>query len=74
MYTKAGTVHHFKQPCMRGGKNQPMTDSDIKSKFIANCSFGGLKHEDALLAFHSLELFFSKSDSNVDKLFSELPV
>ena len=74
VYTKAGTVHHFKQPCMRGGKNQPMTDSDIKSKFIANCSFGGLKHEDALLAFHSLELFFSKSDSNADKLFSELPV
>ena len=74
VHTKAGTVHHFKQPCMRGGKNQPMTDSDIKSKFIANCSYGGLKHEDALLAFHSLELFFSKHDSNADRLFSELPV
>ena len=74
VHTKDGVVHHFKQPCMRGGKNQPMTDLDIKSKFIANCSYGGLKQEDALLAFQSLELFFSSSDSSADKLFSDLPL
>jgi hypothetical protein len=59
---------------MRGGKNQPMTDSEIKSKFIANCTYGGLKHDEALIAFESLELFFSSPDSNADRLFSELPV
>jgi len=74
IHTKAGDVHHFKQPCMRGGKNQPMTDADIKSKFIANCLYGGLSNADALLAFESLEMFFGKSVSNADELFSNLPV
>lgn len=74
VHTKAGDIHHFKQPCMRGGRNQPMTDSDIKSKFIANCSYGGLNNADSLLAFESLEVFFGNSDSTADKLFSSLPV
>jgi 2-methylcitrate dehydratase PrpD len=72
--TRSGIIHHFRQPCMRGGKNQPMTDSEIKSKFIANCAYGGLRREEALFAFKSLELFFGNSDSNADRLFAELPV
>ena len=72
--TRSGVIHHFKQPCMRGGKNQPMTDSEIKSKFIANCAYGGLSREEALFAFKSLELFFGNSDSNANRLFAELPV
>jgi 2-methylcitrate dehydratase PrpD len=72
--TKTGEVHHFKQPCMRGGKNQPMMDSDIKSKFIANCLYGGLNRAEALRAYESLELFFSNSDSDAENLFFNLPV
>ena len=52
-------THHFKQTSMRGGKYQPMTDREIRNKFLANCMYGGLEKEQALSALTKLDKFFS---------------
>jgi 2-methylcitrate dehydratase PrpD len=39
---KDGTVREVRRPHMRGGAHEPLTDDEIKSKFLENLKFGGL--------------------------------
>jgi 2-methylcitrate dehydratase PrpD len=36
-----GTVCEVRKPHMRGGAHEPLTDEEIKSKFLDNLEFGG---------------------------------
>jgi 2-methylcitrate dehydratase PrpD len=38
---KDGTVHEVRKPHLRGGAHEPLTDDEIKSKFLDNLTFGG---------------------------------
>jgi 2-methylcitrate dehydratase PrpD len=38
---KDGTVREVRKPHMRGGAHEPLTDGEIRSKFLANLEFGG---------------------------------
>ena len=66
-------THHFKQTCMRGGKYQPMTDQEIRKKFLANCIYGGLEKDQASSMLAKLDEFFSSSVMTAGSLFADLP-
>lgn len=36
-----GSVHEFRQPHMRGGAHEPLSDAELTAKFEANLRFGG---------------------------------
>jgi 2-methylcitrate dehydratase PrpD len=38
---KDGTVREVRKPHMRGGAHEPLTDAEIKAKFLDNLQFGG---------------------------------
>jgi 2-methylcitrate dehydratase PrpD len=38
---KNGTVREVRKPHMRGGAREPLTDDEIRSKFLDNLAFGG---------------------------------
>jgi 2-methylcitrate dehydratase PrpD len=38
---KDGTVRVVRKPHLRGGAHEPLTDDEIRSKFLANLEFGG---------------------------------
>jgi 2-methylcitrate dehydratase PrpD len=38
---KDGTVREVRKPHLRGGAHEPLTDDEIKSKFLDNLEFGG---------------------------------
>ena len=50
---KSGEVIELRQPHMRGGKHEPLSDEEIVAKFFSNTSHGGWPREraEALLAF-----------------------
>ncbi len=37
-----GTVHEHRQGFFKGGVDNPMSDADLRHKFMANCAHGGL--------------------------------
>ena len=39
---KNGEVHEHRQAYFKGGADHPLSDEDIRAKFIANCVYGGL--------------------------------
>lgn len=39
---KNGDVHEHRQAYFKGGAEHPLSDDDIKRKFVANCVYGGL--------------------------------
>lgn len=39
---KNGAVHEHRQAYFKGGAEHPLSDDDIKRKFVANCVYGGL--------------------------------
>ena len=39
---KDGRVVEIRQPHMRGGAHEPMSDEELERKYRANCAFGGL--------------------------------
>lgn len=72
--TRDGANHKFTQDCMRGGKNQPMSDGEIAEKFIANCRYGGLDETAAKAAQDNVLAFFASPDSLSRDLFETLPI
>lgn len=40
-----GTVREVRQPHLRGGRREPLTTDDLRTKFRANCAFGGWSRE-----------------------------
>ena len=58
-----GQVHSFQQPCMRGGKKEPMSQSELADKFTNNLLFAGLQSNDIQLAKDSIHhLFYSEQN------------
>ncbi|MGL4239829.1 MAG: MmgE/PrpD family protein, partial [Beijerinckiaceae bacterium] len=49
---KDGSVVEMRQPHMRGGARDPLSDAEIIAKFRANCAYGGFAkaRAEALLA------------------------
>jgi 2-methylcitrate dehydratase PrpD len=39
-----GTVHEHRQGYFKGGVDHPLSDADLRHKFMANCAYGGLPH------------------------------
>jgi len=39
---KSGEVHEHRQGYFKGGADHPLSNEDIRAKFIANCVYGGL--------------------------------
>jgi len=54
-----GTVHEIRQPHLRGGRNAPLSRSELVAKFGANTAFGGWNAEQA----NELRLFCETIDS-----------
>ncbi len=50
---KSGKVLEYRQPHMRGGRHEPLTDDEIVAKFRANAAYGGWDRAqaEALLTF-----------------------
>jgi 2-methylcitrate dehydratase PrpD len=44
---KDGSVVEISQPHMRGGSREPLSDDELKRKFVANVCFGGYSREKA---------------------------
>jgi 2-methylcitrate dehydratase PrpD len=44
---KDGTVREVRRGHMRGGQHEPLTDADIRQKFIDNAKFGGWSEDQA---------------------------
>ena len=42
-----GKVLEARQPCLRGGRRQPLSDAELERKFRANAAFGGWPEERA---------------------------
>lgn len=53
-----GTVHEIRQPHMRGGARDPLPESEIVTKFLDNCAYGGWSHSRAEAARHILLTLF----------------
>jgi 2-methylcitrate dehydratase PrpD len=52
-----GTVHEIKQPHMRGGAREPLSEQALNTKFVDNAKYGGW--DDALA--HAAQGWFSKA-------------
>jgi 2-methylcitrate dehydratase PrpD len=50
-----GTEREFRQPHMRGGAHEPLSDADILAKYHDNCRFGGWPARRALAVLAALE-------------------
>ena len=42
-----GRVLEANQPCLKGGRRQPLSDEEMARKFIENARFGGWSQEQA---------------------------
>lgn len=52
---KDGSVHEIRQPHMRGGAHEPLSDAEIMQKFRANMLFGGAAPEQIDAVAEALE-------------------
>ena len=41
-----GNTHTFKQSCLRGGKQEPMSQQELEGKFTNNLVFAGLDNQE----------------------------
>lgn len=60
-----GTVHEHRQDYFKGGAGHPLSDSDLRRKFDANCAHGGLANADAQRIAAGVEALF---DTDVVRL------
>ena len=42
-----GSTREYRQPHMRGGAREPLTDDEVRAKFLDNAVHGGCSREDA---------------------------
>ena len=50
-----GTVHEHRQGFFKGGVEHPMSDADLRRKFMANCAHGGMSAASASTLASQLE-------------------
>ena len=66
-----GSVQTFSQPCLRGGKRQPMTLDEISQKCSLNLAFGGFSSDQTSLAKAAIAKLF-QSNNNIRECILEL--
>ena len=59
------------QPCLRGGRRQPLTPEDLETKFMANARFGGWDDADAKRLLSFARSLFEVSDLSELKTFAK---
>ena len=42
---KDGSIHEMKQPHLRGGAREPLSDEELSEKFHANAAYGGVSRD-----------------------------
>ncbi len=62
MILKDGTALEAVQPCLKGGRRQPLSDEEMKSKFLENARFGGWDEETAARLAAFAESLFDQPD------------
>jgi len=58
-----GNTHAFKQSCLRGGKQEPMSQHELEAKFTNNLIFSGLDAIDISSAQGSINQLFDSSNN-----------
>lgn len=58
-----GNTHTFKQSCLRGGKQEPMSQHELEAKFTNNLIFSGLDAIDISSAQGSINQLFDSSNN-----------
>lgn len=65
---KDGTTLEAAQPCLKGGRRQPLSDEEMTSKFLENARFGGWDEDTAArLAAFAEDLFDQPSLSGLKR-------
>ena len=57
-----GQVHEHRQNFFKGGVDQPLSDADLRHKFLANCSYGGLSETAARGIAASIDGLFDQGE------------
>lgn len=58
-----GKTHTIKQACLRGGKQEPMTDPELEDKFKNNLMFAGLETTDIVSAQERINHLFNPKNN-----------
>ena len=58
-----GKTHTIKQACLRGGKQEPMTDPELEDKFENNLIFAGLETTDIVSAQERINHLFNPKNN-----------
>ena len=62
--TKDGKRHSFKQKCLRGGRQEPMSQQDLEVKFASNLKFASFSDDSVKEATQQISSLF-QADSNI---------
>lgn len=68
-----GGEREFRQPHLRGGRRQPLTDDDILAKYRDNVAFGGWRAERAEEVHTALSHLFTSDDLRALSLLRDQP-
>ena len=58
-----GNTHTFKQSCLRGGKQEPMSQQELEGKFINNLVFAGLDNQEIESARDRINQLFDSTNN-----------
>lgn len=59
---KNGDVHEHRQNFFKGGSDHPLSDDDLRHKFLANCRYGGVSEADAETMAGSIAGLFDQAE------------
>ena len=62
IFKKNGDILSANQPCLRGGKKDPLSFEEVKQKFHANLNFAGIKKEEIAKLNSFVENIFKTKD------------
>lgn len=68
---KDGSELRANQPCLRGGRHSPLSEEELRAKFLANARFGGWSEARAEQMIAFAETLFDQSDLNGLRDFAE---
>ena len=62
IFKKNGDILSANQPCLRGGKKDPLSFEEVKQKFHANLNFAGIKKDEIAKLNSFVENIFKTKD------------
>jgi len=65
---KNGEVHEHRQAFFKGGAEHPLSDEEIRSKFFANCAYGGMTSANAEVMATTLSGLLEQPQVNLSSL------